>query len=118
MLEGLLSTGVVENRAVGGAKAAHDGGDRDLTLHEAMWRVLKDSANGRLRAGEIIAEIERRGLYRMRDGRIPGAQPDWRERRTLPAHVRQGRVVLLREVGPGRQRSAFIQRAMSAGSRS
>jgi hypothetical protein len=45
-----------------------------MTLHAAMVKVLRESPNGRLRAAEIIAEIERRGLYRMRDGRIPESQ--------------------------------------------
>lgn len=45
-----------------------------LTLHAAMVKVLKESPEGRLRAADIIAEIERRGLYRMRDGRLPESQ--------------------------------------------
>jgi hypothetical protein len=36
--------------------------------------VLTESPEGKLRAGEIIAEIDRRGLYRMRDGRLPESQ--------------------------------------------
>jgi hypothetical protein len=45
-----------------------------MTLHAAMHKVLKEAAGGKLRAGEIIAEIDRQGLYRMRDGRQPESQ--------------------------------------------
>jgi hypothetical protein len=45
-----------------------------MTLHAAMHRVLMDAPGRKLRAGEIIAEIEQRGLYRMRDGRLPESQ--------------------------------------------
>jgi hypothetical protein len=69
MLEGLLSIGVVVE-----PHAEPHSDNRNLTLHEAMHQVLKDSPKGKLRAGEIIAEIERRGLYRMRDGRVPESQ--------------------------------------------
>jgi hypothetical protein len=48
--------------------------DGPMTLHAAMHKVLKESQSGKLRAGEIIAEIERQGLYRMRDGRPPESQ--------------------------------------------
>ncbi len=55
-----------------------DGDDEDdvlrptapsLTLHEAMAEVLRDAPAGMLRAGDLAAEINRRQLYRMRDGR-------------------------------------------------
>jgi hypothetical protein len=75
MLEGLLTTGATaETSADGGTVAEPVNDNRALTLHEAMRQVLKDSPKGKLRAGEIIAEIERRNLYRMRDGRIPESQ--------------------------------------------
>jgi hypothetical protein len=45
-----------------------------MTLHAAMHKVLKEAPGGKLRAGEILAEIERQGLYRMRDGRQPESQ--------------------------------------------
>src|SRR5690348_12532686 len=45
-----------------------------MTLHSAMQKVLRESQSGRLRAGEIIAEIKRRHLYRMKDGRLPESQ--------------------------------------------
>lgn len=45
-----------------------------MTLHSAMQKVLRESQTGRLRAGEIIAEIKRRNLYRMKDGRLPESQ--------------------------------------------
>lgn len=40
-----------------------------LTLHDAMKEVLLTHHLGLCRAGELAAEINRRGLYRMRDGR-------------------------------------------------
>lgn len=48
--------------------------DRKMTLHAAMHKVLNESPERKLRAGDIIAEIGRRGLYRMRDGRLPESQ--------------------------------------------
>lgn len=45
-----------------------------MTLHAAMYKVLKESPQGKLRAGEIISGIGRQGLYRMRDGRLPESQ--------------------------------------------
>lgn len=44
-----------------------------ITLHEAMVVVLRDAEHG-LRAGDLAAEINRRRLYRMRDGRPVEAQ--------------------------------------------
>jgi hypothetical protein len=74
LLEGLLSmaSGPSGTLLVPSAGAKSD--DGGMTLHEAMRQVLNDAPTGKLRAGEIIAEIERRGLYRMRDGRIPESQ--------------------------------------------
>lgn len=40
-----------------------------LTLHEAMATVLRGTPEKKLRAGPLAAEIERRHLYRMQDGR-------------------------------------------------
>lgn len=40
-----------------------------MTLHEAMAQVLRSEPHRMLRAGDVAREIERRGLYRMRDGR-------------------------------------------------
>lgn len=75
MLEGLLSrSNAAETAAVDETSAERSNDNTALTLHEAMRRVLKDSPTGKLRAAEIIAEIERRGLYRMRDGRSPESQ--------------------------------------------
>src|SRR5690349_16593578 len=39
------------------------------TLHEAMAEVLKGAPEQMMRPGHLAEEIERRGLYRMRDGR-------------------------------------------------
>lgn len=40
-----------------------------MTLHAAMVHVLRSSPDGMLRAGDLAAEIDRSGLYKMRDGR-------------------------------------------------
>ena len=40
-----------------------------LTLHEAMAEVLRSAPERMMRPGHLAEEIERRGLYRMRDGR-------------------------------------------------
>lgn len=40
-----------------------------VTLHQAMEVVLRQAPAGMLRAGDLAAEINRRHLYRMRDGR-------------------------------------------------
>lgn len=40
-----------------------------LTLHEAMAEVLRGAHEGMLRAGDLAAEVNRRRLYTMRDGR-------------------------------------------------
>ena len=45
-----------------------------MTLHEAMAEVLRGEREHMLRAGDLAAEIERRRLYRMRDGRPVEAQ--------------------------------------------
>jgi hypothetical protein len=50
----------------------HDGqrvAASSLTLHEAMADVLRDAPARMLRAGDLAAEVNRRQLYRMRDGR-------------------------------------------------
>ncbi len=50
------------------------GTQKARTLHEAMTLVIRDSPAGMLRAGDIAQEIEKRHLYRMRDGRPVEAQ--------------------------------------------
>ncbi len=45
-----------------------------MTLHEAMAEVLRSAPGQMLRAAALAAEIDRRGLYRMRDGRAVEAQ--------------------------------------------
>jgi hypothetical protein len=42
---------------------------RSMTLHDAMVQVLASAPVGMMRAGDLAAEINRLGLYRMRDGR-------------------------------------------------
>lgn len=42
---------------------------RGLTLHDAMVAVLEDQPGHMLRANDLASEINRRRLYRMRDGR-------------------------------------------------
>lgn len=39
-----------------------------LTLHVALTRVLEDTGNGWMTARELADEVNRRGLYRKRDG--------------------------------------------------
>lgn len=65
-LESLL--GFVRNTEDGPAPTGR------TTLHAAMRKVLESSVAGMMRAGDLAAEIERRGLYRMRDGRPVEAQ--------------------------------------------
>src|SRR3954471_16729293 len=48
------------------APAAGDGGQ--LTLHEALARVLADAGNEGMTARELADTVNRRGLYRKRDG--------------------------------------------------
>jgi hypothetical protein len=60
MLEGLLALVAFPERA--------DEGER-VTLHAAMAKVLSTTPNRMMRAGDLAAAIERKGLYRMRDGR-------------------------------------------------
>jgi hypothetical protein len=52
-----------------GGSAAERATGAGLTLHEAMAEVLRDAAGGLMRAGDLAAEVNRRQLYRMRDGR-------------------------------------------------
>lgn len=66
-LEGFLALVEPESLIEG---IAHGDG---MTLHEAMVVVLRDAEQG-LRAGDLAAEINRRRLYRMRDGRPVEAQ--------------------------------------------
>jgi hypothetical protein len=48
--------------------AALQPGDRPLTLHEALARVLDDHGNEWMTARELTDEVNRRGLYRKRNG--------------------------------------------------
>jgi hypothetical protein len=43
--------------------------EQRTTLHEAMKMVLESAPGRRMPATEIAREINRRGLYKMRDGR-------------------------------------------------
>ena len=52
--------------------AASDAGG--LPLHATMVTVLRDAPQHMLRAGDLAAEVNRRHLYRMRDGRPVEAQ--------------------------------------------
>ncbi len=45
-----------------------------MTLHEAMAEVLRTTHEHMLRAGDLAAEVDRCGLYKMRDGRPVEAQ--------------------------------------------
>lgn len=72
MLEGLLEPMEVSLGDIDIPKSLE--ANEKMTLHAAMQKVLRESPTGKLRAGEIITEIERRNLYRMRDGRIPESQ--------------------------------------------
>ena len=66
-LEGLLA--LVEADPSSAGVRPNDG----MTLHQAMVEVLRDAEHG-MRAGDLAAEINRRRLYRMRDGRPVEAQ--------------------------------------------
>ena len=57
---------------LGGGSATQPVGhhsDARLSLHGAMVKVLEDAPERMMRARDLAAEIDRRGLYRMRDGR-------------------------------------------------
>jgi hypothetical protein len=54
------------NRELEAPPAAGDGGQ--LTLHEALARVLEDAGNEGMTARELADAVTRRGLYRKRDG--------------------------------------------------
>lgn len=45
-----------------------------MTLHGAMTEVLRSSHEQMMRAADLAIEIDRRGLYKMRDGRPVEAQ--------------------------------------------
>jgi hypothetical protein len=45
-----------------------------LTLHEAMRKVLQSTPGRRMLAADLATAIDRRGLYKMRDGRPVEAQ--------------------------------------------
>jgi hypothetical protein len=44
-------------------------GEQRMTLHDAMAEVLRTAPEQMMRAGDLAAEIQRRRLYQMRDGR-------------------------------------------------
>lgn len=69
ILEALLDVPGVSDRGENPEPPA-----RKMTLHAAMHKVLRASPKGKMRASEIIGEIERLGLYRMKDGRLPESQ--------------------------------------------
>ena len=58
--------GVLELAREGGAD---DPAPANMTLHEAMREVLQTAPMRMMRAHDLAAEIDRRRLYRMRDGR-------------------------------------------------
>ncbi|MGH2655929.1 MAG: HTH domain-containing protein [Actinomycetota bacterium] len=51
----------------------HNGDTGRLSLHEAMALVLRENGNQGMRAPELATEINRRDLYRMRNGSPAGA---------------------------------------------
>lgn len=48
--------------------------EKRMALHDAMKAVLEASPDWRMPAGELAREIDRRGLYKMRDGRAVESQ--------------------------------------------
>lgn len=62
LLSTLLSR-CASSEPVGGDLNSH------LSLHVAMVKVLEGAPERMMRARDLAAEIDRRGLYRMRDGR-------------------------------------------------
>lgn len=71
MLEGLLD---FEPVPPSGQSLVLTETDVPLTLHAAMVEVLKTAPERMMRAGDLAVTIERRGLYKMRDGRPVEAQ--------------------------------------------
>lgn len=65
MLEGLLDVSV----STSGQSSSFGAAQVPLTLHAAMVEVLRLAPNRMMRAGDIAAAVESRGLYKMRDGR-------------------------------------------------
>ncbi|MBA3631087.1 MAG: hypothetical protein H0W55_15700 [Actinobacteria bacterium] len=47
--------------------------DRTMTLHKAIESVLRENANQWMTVQELVTEVNRRGLYRKRDGTKVGA---------------------------------------------
>lgn len=69
------------------------------TLHDAMASVLANQPYG-LRAGDLAAEINRRGLYRMRDGRaVEPQQIHARVGSYSDLFVREGTFIKLKSEG-------------------
>lgn len=73
-LEALLATPTADDGSAKSTPPSSPQPAGHMTLHEAMHKVILESPERRLRAGDILAEIERQGLYRMRDGRLPESQ--------------------------------------------
>jgi hypothetical protein len=63
--ESMLGSGQTEPPTVARVTRANDG---DLTLHEALSRVLEDQGNEWMTARELADAVNRRGLYHKRDG--------------------------------------------------
>jgi hypothetical protein len=63
-----LLTRIAEAEAILGSSAGASPGSQTLTLHEALARVLEDMGNEWATARELTDEVNRRGLYRKRDG--------------------------------------------------
>lgn len=47
--------------------------DRTMTLHQAIESVLRANGNQWMTVHELVSEVNRRGLYRKRDGTEVGA---------------------------------------------
>ena len=48
--------------------------EKRMALHDAMKVVLESTPGRRMPAGDLAREIDRRGLYKMRDGRAVESQ--------------------------------------------
>lgn len=69
----------------------------EMTLHEALDIVLSDNGNTWMTAADLAAEVNRRNLYRMRDGRpVEGSQIHARVRNYSHLFERNGSNIRLR----------------------
>lgn len=74
-----------------------------MTLHEAMRQVLEAAPGRRLQARALLDQINRRGLYRMRDGRAVGLQQIHARVANYPQlFVRSGDAIALTGAAAGR----------------